>query len=241
MGFFRESPSRMRRAALERGANPERWVPTFVDLGRVDGGGGIKMNYSFAIASKSDLLFYDCDVDLYEQKALRDPFAYARRYNGRVPIDSVLKISSGVITRDTVSHSRKSAFWGDLALNKTVGAIVGGAKKSVTMAALVVVQGTPRDTSRSPHLHFGIPHAGDIGGSTFGFIGDLLPESLSMIFEIGSLAHEYAQASSADDEAGINALTVAHGLLALMGRGPHAHTRLPDDVVVPKASSWTKA
>jgi hypothetical protein len=225
MGFF-DSPAKLRREALRRGADPSRWVPTYVDLGEFDGSGDVRMNYSFTVATPSDLLFFECDRELYGNRALIDPFKYAREYIGRVPITTVVRVRSGPVDVDKVTSSRQRGLWTDLAWNRTIGAVFGASTKSVAMAALVVFEVDKVKDSHKPHLVFGVPHKGDVGGLDFGFVGDLLPSTLSASLEIGVLAHEYAESGAADDASVVNAHAIARGVLTLMGRAQEAPTEL---------------
>ena len=222
MGLFGPSSASLRQDAVDRGAVLSRWVPTYVDLGMLDGLDNVRMAYTFAVASASDLLFYECERDLYSRRDVADPFPYARAYNGRIPIESVTRVLAGRVRDDVVTASRRGALWKDLFWNKTVGAVLGVSSRSVTMAAVLVVETSDAAAGHTPHVAFGIPHQGDVegdvGGEGLGFIGELLPGALSTAFELGSLAHEFRETSSRDDAAGVNLEGAARGLLSLMGR-----------------------
>lgn len=240
MPLWGESRNSMRRGARARGADLERWVPTFVDLGRVDGLGIVQMNYSFAVASASDLLFYDCDPRLYMKSGISDPFEYARSYIGRVPIESIAAIRAGALDRDLICRSRTRGFWRDLAFNKTVYAVVGASRSTVTMAGLVVVHVTEPDPSRQPRVMFGVPHQGDAEEGVFGFVGELLPGALSTALELASLALEYVRMGTTDERASVNARAVAQGLLHLLRGRVATCDSLEEGVDVPVALGWDR-
>jgi len=241
MPLWGESKNSMRRNARARGANLERWVPTFVDLGRVDGLGIVQMNHSFAVASASDLLFYDCDSKLYAESRVSDPFDYARSYIGRVPIDAIAAIRAGALNDELIRRTRTRGFWKDLAFNKTIYAAVGASRSTVSMAGLVVIDVREADPAKQPRVMFGIPHRGDGGESAFGFVGELLPGALSAALEIAGLTLEYVDTQTRDERAAVNARAVAQGLLRLAG-SPHATCgSLEAGVDVPVALGWDRA
>lgn len=210
-----DSPRKMRYDALARGAVPARWVPTFVSLKPERPGGTPWMNHSFAVATPDEILFYHCQRDLYRDRNITDPFRYAERYVGELPISAVRHVHVVSLAAADVSRSRENAFWSDLLYNKTIGGLFGVSNKTVTMAAFVVIDvGDPEKA-----MLFGIPHGGDATGGA-GFIGELLPGKLGMAFDLAELTMGYAECDEPDGRAGINAEAVARGLVGLMNRAP---------------------
>jgi hypothetical protein len=210
-----DSPRKMRYDAVARGVDPARWVPTFVNMKPESPGGTLLMNHSFAVATPDAILFYRCQRDLYRARNVADPFRYAERYVGDLPISAVRHVHVIARAADDVSRSRQNAFWKDLLYNKTVGGLFGVSNKTVTMAAFVVLDVS--DPGKA--VLFGIPHGGDTGGGA-GFIGDLLPGKLGTAFEVAELTMGYADCDEPDARAGINAEAVARGLIGLMNRAP---------------------
>jgi len=152
------SSAKLRGDAIARGVDPTRWVPTYVDLGNIDGLDRIRMNWSFAAASPTDLLFYDTDHELYRHRGLADPFKYARSMIGRVPIADVTQVSAGAIDAERVVNSRRAGVVKDFGWNKTIGTVFGVSNRSTTIAALVVMQVGAPGAGRKPYVEFGVPH-----------------------------------------------------------------------------------
>ena len=209
-----------------RGAHGGRWVPTYVDLGYRDSTGVPIMNHSFAVATPTDLHFYRCRSELYEAERSSDPFLYEERYIGRLPIASIRQVCVVPIAADAVAELRRRGIWKDLVFNQTVGRLLNVSDKSVTMAALVVLD--VGDPSRA--VLFGVPHSADCIGDS-GFVGNLLPESASTALEIGGLVRNYLRCDQPDACAVINAEGVASGLLALMRRSTAEIDYAPPAVV----------
>ncbi len=241
-----DSQGKLRRDAVARGVDLSHWVPTYVDMGNRDSDGDVVMNYSFAVATPTHVLFYECERGLYAERGVRDPFPHARRYIGKIAKDSVTNISVTPLNPDAVKSLRRSAFWKNLAFNQTIGRVLPASNKTVVMSALVVAEMVKRADAAASHVIFGIPHTGDTSGSA-GWIGDLLPDHLETLFDIGKLGVEYANCGERDARAAINALAVASGLLRLLGRplsqrdGTSSITAISDEVVAALGpDGWTR-